>query len=87
MTPCKPAPDGETCLVNPELQLVKDPGGRACPVHLLITVGGANLLGADPERMMEKITLRATQVGPVLEEILLEAESQPEWDWEWGLNE
>jgi hypothetical protein len=85
MTPCKPVPDGEVCGMNPEQQLVTNTGGPASPVHLLITAGGIDLRGADHERMVQAITLRATQVGPVLEEILLESESQPEWGW--GLNE
>ena len=35
--------------------------------------------------MVEDITLRATQVGPVLEEMFLEIEKQPVRGW--GLNE
>jgi len=37
----------------------------------------------DPERVMEEIQMRATQVSSVLEDILLESHGRPDW----GINE
>jgi hypothetical protein len=52
-------------------------------VHLLLTEGAVAMMAENPEQVMEEIRLRATQVGAVLEDILMEPHGQPRW----GLNE
>jgi hypothetical protein len=52
-------------------------------VHLMLTVGDAGMQPSDPERLMEEVWARATQIGPVLESILQDPHGQPRW----GLNE
>ena len=52
-------------------------------VHLLLTEGSVKMMAEDPEQVMEEIQLRATQVGSVLEEILLESHGRPDW----GIND
>jgi hypothetical protein len=51
--------------------------------HLLITEGDLKMIADDPERVMEEMWLRATEVGSVLENILREPHGEPRW----GLNE
>ena len=51
--------------------------------HLLITEGDITMMADDPERVMEEMWQRATEVGSVLENILREPHGEPRW----GLNE
>jgi len=63
--------------MNPTQQVVSDvhvPLGR---VSLLLTAGSAELAVQGPEKLMEKIWLQATQLGPVLEGILDESHPGP----------
>jgi predicted HAD superfamily Cof-like phosphohydrolase len=55
----------------------------AMAAHLLMTEGDGALMAADPERVMEEIEVRATQVSSTLESILLAPHGEPRW----GLNE
>ena len=57
--------------------------GASNVVHLLVTQGDVKLKAEDPERVMEEMWVRATQVSSVLENILHEPHGEPRW----GLNE
>jgi len=52
-------------------------------VHHLLKEGNVQIMADDPERVMEEIQMRATQVSSVLEDILLESHGRPDW----GINE
>ena len=69
--------------MDPVQQMVSNTGGTGSVAHLLIAEGDVKMMAEDPERVMEEIALRATQVGSVLEGIFLEPHGQPRW----GLNE
>jgi len=58
-------------------------GADGTAVHLLLPEGNVKMMAEDPERVMEEIQVRATQVSSVLEDILLESHGRPDW----GLNE
>ena len=57
--------------------------GSSSVVPLLITAEDVKRLAKDPERVMEEMRLRATEIGSVLEDILREPHGEPRW----GLNE
>ena len=69
--------------MNPVQQISNVTGTSDGAVHLLLTMDEAGWQPQDPERMMEELHLRATQVGSLLEGILHEPHGQPRW----GLNE
>jgi len=56
--------------------------GPISPVHLLLTECGSETVADNPERVMEEIWMRATEIGPVLEGILVESHEHPCWDFE-----
>lgn len=74
---------GEECLMNPVQQTVSNNSGAGSVVHLTVRADDVKMMVEDPEQVMEEIWLRATQVGPVLENILREPHGVPRW----GLNE
>jgi hypothetical protein len=57
--------------------------GEMPSVHLLLTEGDVELMAKDPDRVMEDIRMRTTEMGSVLEEILSQSHGEPRW----GLNE
>ena len=66
--------------MNPAQRVISDTGGAVEAVHLLLTEGTAKSASQEAERVMEKIWLQATQLGPVLEGILHEAHSESHWE-------
>jgi len=52
-------------------------------VPLLLTEGDVKMMAHYPERVMEDIQMRATQISRTLESILHEPHGQPRW----GINE
>jgi hypothetical protein len=82
-TPCILVRAGESCFMTPMQQSVSNAGGEVSAVHLMMTEADVKLMAEDPERVMEEIWQRATQVGSVLENILQEPHGVPRW----GLNE
>ena len=69
--------------MNPVQQMTNITNTSSGVVHLMLTVGGAGLTPQDPERLMEEIELRATQMSSLLEGILHDPHGEPRW----GLNE
>lgn len=69
--------------MNPVQQTVSNTGSAGSVIHLLIAEGDVKVMADDPERVMEDMWVRATQVGSVLENILHEPHGEPRW----GLNE
>lgn len=69
--------------MNAVQQTVSSSVGASGVVHLMITEGRVKVVVEEPERVMEEISKRATQIGPVLESIFREPRGQPRW----GLNE
>ena len=59
--------------MNPTQRVVSDVTVPLARVSLLLTEGSAELAVQGPEKLMEKIWLQATQLGPVLEGILDES--------------
>jgi len=60
--------------------------GRAAGKHavpLLLTEGDVKMMAHHPDRVMEDIQMRATQISRTLEAILHESHGQPRW----GINE
>ena len=57
--------------------------GNADAVHLLLKEDDVKMMGENPGQFMEEMRLRATEMGSVLEGILLE----PQGHSDWGLNE
>ena len=69
--------------MNPQQQLASTPSVTSYAVHLMLREGDSRMIAEDPERLMEEIRSRATQIGSVLEGILHEPHGEPRW----GLNE
>jgi len=69
--------------MNPMQQTVSGNTGSGGTIHLLITEGDVKLMVADPEQVMEEMWMRATEIGPVLEDILRKSHVEPHW----GFNE
>ena len=69
--------------MNPVQQTVSNTGGAGSVVHLTVRAGDVKMMADDPERVMEEMWLRATQVSSVLENILREPHGVPRW----GINE
>jgi hypothetical protein len=65
--------------MNPTQRIVSDTGGAVGEVHLLLTAGAVES-AHDPERVMAKIWLQATQLGPVLEGILQAPHTESHWE-------
>ena len=75
---------GEMCVMNPVQHSVSNnTGGAGTVVHLAVMAGDVKTMVEDPEKVMEEIWMRATQVSSVLENILQEPHGVPRW----GLNE
>jgi len=69
--------------MNPVQQTVSNTGGADSVVHLTISADDVKMMAEDPERVMEEMWQRATQVSSVLENILREPHGVPRW----GINE
>ena len=69
--------------MNPVQQTVSNTGGAGSVVHLMVRADDVKMMADDPERVMEEMWLRATQVSSVLENILREPHGVPRW----GINE
>ena len=63
------------------LQEIVNTTGRTGEAASLLLVGGANPAVESPEKVMEEIRSRATQVGSVLEDILHDADEK-QWSFE-----
>jgi hypothetical protein len=69
--------------MNPVQQTVSNTGVADSVVALTVSADDVKLMAEDPERVMEEMWVRATQVSSVLENILQEPHGVPRW----GLNE
>lgn len=69
--------------MNPVQQTVGNTVGADSVVHLTISAEDVKMMAEDPERVMEEMWQRATQVSSVLENILREPHGVPRW----GINE
>src|ERR1035438_1581926 len=79
ITPCFLRRAGELSIMNPAQQTTSHSVGVDSVVHLTVTADEAKMMAEDPERVMEEMWLRATQVSSVLEDILREPHGIPRW--------
>jgi len=67
--------------MNPTQQTVSGTLGSGRTLRRLIAEGEVKLMVAAPEQVREEIRMRATEIGPVLEDILRESNVAPRWEF------
>jgi hypothetical protein len=66
--------------MNPVQKTVSETLGSGSEVCLTVIASDPKLMAADPEQLMEDMWVRATKIGPVLEDIIQEPHPETIWD-------